>query len=271
MRGLITARKLKVAAIIPLLMTACAMPAPGSVSDLERTWDKASVILPAVSGEGPLIRTRVGGALAARAWAQARQGKFPTVIYLHGCTGLKNRDFLERLARAGFAVIAPNSFARAYRPLQCDPKSKTGGYNLFVYDFRLAEISYALHRIGELGWVDQDNLFVVGSSEGGVAAALYRGDQFNARVIAQWTCNGAPIVRGIAAPLTEPILAIVHADDPWYAPHRTQGQTGHCGDFMAGRPSSRSIVIRGEGGHDVFKDAKTVEAIVAFLKRHRRH
>ena len=192
------------------------------------------------------------------------------MVYLHGCTGLRNRDFLKRLASAGFAVIAPNSFARRHRPLQCDPDSRTGGYNLFVYDFRLAEISYALGRIGELGWVDANNLFLVGASEGGVAAALYRGDEFKARVIAQWTCNGAPIVRGIAAPASEPILAIVHIDDPWYAPERTQGQTGDCGQFMAGRPSSRSIVIRGQGGHDVFKEPTNVEAIVAFLGRHRR-
>ena len=271
MKRAMTARGLKAGAMVSMLLLAgCALPALSSRSELARTWDRATVVLPTAGGEEPLITMMNNSPLAARRSVHGRANKFPTVIYMHGCTGLGSREFLKRLGGAGFAVIAPDSFARRFRPLQCDPRSKTGGYNLFVYDFRLAEIAYALHRIGELDWVDGDNLFLVGSSEGGVAAALYRGDEFNARVITQWSCNGAPVVRGIAAPPREPILAIVHAEDPWYVPERTQGQRGHCGEFMAGRPSSRSIVIPGEGRHDVFEDGRHVEEVMTFLKRHRR-
>ncbi len=271
MRGLITAHGPRAALIVPLLLlSACAVPALGSRPDLERTWHEAIVVLPAAPGQEPLVTMMDSPVLAAGGDARGRRDGFPTVIYMHGCTGPGDREFLKRLGDAGFAVIAPDSFARRYRPLQCDPRSKTGGYNLFVYEFRLAELAYALDRIDGLAWVDKDNLFLIGSSEGGVAAALYRGDEFKARVITQWSCNGAAIVRGIAAPPAEPILAIVHADDPWYAPDRTRGQSGHCGDFMAGRPSSRSIVIAGSGRHDIFKDGRNVEAILAFLERHRR-
>lgn len=100
----------------------------------------------------------------------------------------------RRLADAGFVVIAPDSLARRYRPLQCDPKTQTGGYNLFVYDFRQAEINYAVQRLLEMPWVASGNMFLVGTSEGGVATALYRGDEFRARVVTQWTCSGRSIV-----------------------------------------------------------------------------
>ena len=265
---------LKTVAILPLLvLAACgAVPPSDSPSDLARTWDGATLVLPPMGGtpihHAKMSQSAFGAPASASAGAAAR--RLPTVIYLHGCTGLGDLDFLKRLAAAGFAVIAPDSFARRYRPLQCDPKSKTGGHNLFVYEFRLAEIAFAVQRAVELAWVDRRNLFLIGSSEGGVAVALYRGDEFNARVIAQWTCHGAPIVRGIAAPPGEPILAIVHRDDPWYAPDRTRGQGGDCGRFMERGPASRSIVLAGGGGHDVFKDPSNVATILAFLNRHRR-
>ena len=67
---------------------------------------------------------------------------------------------------------------RVWRPMQCDPKTLTGGYNMFVFDFRMAEISYSLERLWLLPWVDHDRLALMGTSEGGVASALYRGNEF---------------------------------------------------------------------------------------------
>ena len=83
--------------------------------------------------------------------------------------------------------------------------------------------AYAAEQIKKLGWADQTRLYLIGASEGAVAAALYRGDEFQARVIAQWTCLGAPLVRGIAAPSHIPILAVVADNDPWYNRQNTVG------------------------------------------------
>ena len=106
------------------------------------------------------------------------------------------------------------------QPLECQLSfgigAQTGGRHLFVYDFRMEEVSFALEQLWTERWADWGRMFLVGTSEGGVTAALYRGDEFKARVIAQWTCSGAPHVAGIAAPLDEPILAVRGAQDPWY-------------------------------------------------------
>ena len=233
-------------------------------SDLALTFDRATVVLPR-AGESPLVARMDARDLADAVGALPASVRLPVILYMHGCTGLEDLDPLKALARAGFAVVAPDSFARRFRPLQCRPSQRTGGENIFVFDFRLTEISYALHRFGELGWVDRDRLFLVGTSEGGLAAALYRGDDFRARVITQWTCHGAPLVRGLAAPTDEPVLAIVRANDPWYDPARTPRQRGDCGAFMGDRPRSRSVVLANGNGHDVYRAPGVMQAILEFL------
>ena len=239
--------------------------------DIERTWLEAMVALPADSSTaGPLIARLSSEPVERRLNAIAAQAPLPVAIYLHGCTGVGNLDFLKDLAATGIVVIAPDSFARRYRPLQCDPKTKTGGRNLFVYDFRLAELTFALGRLEESPWADLENLFLVGNSEGGVAAALFRGDVFNARVITQWTCQGAPLVRGIAAPAGTPVLAIVRENDPFYDALHTPAQQGHCGEYLAGRPASRSIVLAAGEVHDVYNEPAAVQTILDFIARNRR-
>jgi dienelactone hydrolase len=250
--------------LLPFLaaLVGCGLSLEGG-ADLERTFDRAMVATPATRAGDVRIGTPsdLDGLAATRRYA--------VVLYLHGCTGIGNYTFMRALAGAGYVVVAPDSMARRFRPLQCDPRTNTGGHNLFVYDFRTAEITYALQRLSAYPWVDWANLFLVGTSEGGVAAALYRGDEFRARVITQWTCVGAPLVAGIEAPPETPILAIVRGQDPWYDPARTKGQRGDCGLFMAGRPGSRSIVLEGGASHDVFKSSDVVREILRFLQANR--
>ena len=243
-------------------------PATGALSepesDIGRTFDAAVVALPGLEG-GNEVLARIGSSELAQYMARAGARSFPTVLFLHGCDGLNNLVPLRALARRGFAVLAPDSFARRFRPLQCDPRARTGGRNLYVFDFRAAEISYALHRMRRLAWVDRERLFLLGVSEGGLAAAQYRGDDFRARVIAEWTCNGAALVRGLAAPEDEPVLAVVRAGDPWYNRAAARGlQAGDCGSYLGQRPRSRSLVLQGQG-HDVMGDAQGIGAILEFL------
>ncbi len=254
-----------------LSLTACASGLPSGDPDIVRTWQQALIVLPPADPDvAPLMVRNSRDAHERHVRRLPPQTRFPTVVFMHGCTGIGNIAFLEELGRQGFAVIAPDSFARRFRPLQCEPGTQRGGRNLFIYDFRSAELTYALERLPELPWVDLDNLFLIGASEGGVTAALFRADVFNARVIVQWTCTGAPLVAGIDAPLRTPILAIVRENDPYYAPANTPGQQGHCGLYMTDRPGSQSLVVgaaQGEAAHDVLSDAGAAAAIIAFLRQ----
>ena len=263
---------LRAAALAAVLgVAACAGGFTLTTPDIERTWSEAVVVLPAEAPTaGPLVARLSSAAVERRLGGIAERQRLPVAIYLHGCTGVGNLAFLKDLAATGVVVVAPDSFARRYRPLQCDPKTKTGGRNLFVYDFRLAELTFALERLGEAPWADLNNLFLVGNSEGGVAAALFRGDVFNARVITQWTCQGAPLVRGIAAPEGTPILAIVRKNDPFYDARSTPAQKGDCGAYLDGRPASRSLVLASGEVHDIYNEPAAVRTILDFIGRHRR-
>jgi dienelactone hydrolase len=203
--------------ILALGLGGCVQPLFPALSDIERTWATAVVALPALSADAPLVSTMDSPEMTRRLALLSDGKSLPVVVYMHGCTGIGNLDFMRSLADEGFAVVAPNSFARSFRPLQCEPETNTGGFNVFVYDFRLTEISFALEKLWPAEWADWSRMVLAGASEGAVAVALYRGDEFNGRVIAQWTCNGAPLVAGIDAPMDEPIFAVVGADDPWYA------------------------------------------------------
>ncbi len=235
-------------------------------SDIARTFDRAMVVLPRRRGLEPLVGKLSDRAIRDHLAALPDNWRYPVIVYMHGCTGYGSLAPLRAFAKAGFAVIAPDSFARRFRPLQCRPSEKTGGENIFVYDFRLVEISYALQRMALLTWINNDRLYLIGTSEGGVAAALYRGEEFRARVIAQWTCHGLPFVRGLAAPAGEAVMAIVRSDDPWYQPDRTTGQLGHCGAFFKTPKRSRSLVIDGGDAHDIWGHKGAMAAVLEFLR-----
>ena len=233
-------------------------------SDIARTFDQAVVVMPGRGG-GATLATRMNTAALTSYLNDRGQTKYPTVLYLHGCQGLRGLTPLRAMARRGFAVVAPDSFARRFRPRQCRVGSRSGGWNVYVYGFRATEISYALHRFRRLGWIDRRRLFLVGVSEGGLAAAQFRGREFRARVIAEWTCQGADLVRGLAAPASEPVLAVVRANDPWYGGKKLRDQRGDCGSFFGRRPRSRSLVLSEGRRHNVLGDSRAIRTILDFL------
>lgn len=245
------------------IMSGCA--SLSGAGDLQLTWVQANVAIPGLQGTHRLQSLDLAGQLGGG----GEDRRFPVVVYLHGCTGMGRleKEFGESLAERGYVFIAPDSMARRYRPLQCDPRNQTGGKNLFVFDFRLAEISYALDQLMTAPWADQENLFLMGGSEGGVAAALYRGDEFSARVIFQWTCHGAPLVRGLAESDRSPVLSIVNNGDPWYQPDKTPKQSGNCGDYIKHRPGSSTLVLQRQGVHNVLDLPSVRRAIQLFFEQ----
>jgi dienelactone hydrolase len=257
--------RMKALVVVALLCMTLGPAAAKAVSDLERTWVHASVAAPTdIPGVTAYFRmeTKEGKAF----FRQYQGGEKPVVVYLHGCRGFNSSDrkIIRQIAGAGYFVVAPDSMARRYRPRQCSGQKKKGGHSPFVYDFRQAEINYAIDQLWQQPWVDWDNLFIMGISEGGVATALYRGHFFRARVITQWTCHGAPMIRGLEGPKDTPVLAVVRKNDPWYN-REGSGQAGHCGAFFDGRPNSESLQLEDGKNHNVMKDSGVIEKIIDFL------
>ena len=157
---------------------------PDDPAELTRTWEQAELIL-FVNGEQ--FEGALGDLRVTRLLASLPQGtKYPTLLYLHGCYGIdrdQSVDFWRQLARAGYAIIRPDSFARKNRPEQC------GKQVSWVYEARLSEVDYALEKMRAIPWVDLNNMVLYGHSEGGVAASRYAGLAFDGVVISAASCQ----------------------------------------------------------------------------------
>ena len=251
-------------------LTAACQPSEGIRSDpseVGRTWSAAKIWLPKPYG---------GSNPSPAWWIQSKSrlygrfdppdAKLPVILYLHGCTGIERDERADGyyLTRAGYVVIMPDSYARTNRPSNCNPKTKAGDLFRGVFRFRFEEVDYALEQIKQLSWVDHNNVFLMGFSEGGVTTAAYPRGDFTARVILGWTCHAGNWyeIRGVRAPEDEPVLAIVSRRDPWY---QNPWNRGHCGDYLHGRKGSKSILLDGSL-HHVTADAEVREAVLQFLK-----
>ena len=239
----------------------------GDAGSLAATWEKARFYLPGGLGPGrtgPVGRKRSDPAITHALAAIPAGVGIPTVLYLHGCSGFREPDRITArlLAGKGYAVIAPDSFARPGRPRTCDPAAhRTVAPPAVVervYAMRAAEVDYALARIKELAWVDPKNLFLAGHSQGGTAAAAYVGHVFTGRVIL-----GSRCARGFGAAADEPALAVHSARDPWLAAGKPRCK------IYAGAAALETRELPG-AEHVVVKVGQGRKAIIAFLARHTR-
>ena len=244
--------------------------------ELARTLDDAIVAIPAeyYKGDAPSDLFSWGRMKNVKQDLANRVGekKIPLVIYLHGCLWFNwhaNHD-ISFLLRNGYAVLAPNSDARKYRPTTCNPMDNRARDSLV---FRLADASYAHEAAKNLPWVDKRNIFMMGFSEGGITTAHYGKGDLAGRIILGWTCNsGLPEYRGIEGPQDEPILAVVSSNDPWFTSPET---SGHCGNWMSFRRNAESVVVNVElhgvtSLHDVQSLPEVQERILKFLEVNRR-
>ena len=230
--------------------------------EARRTFDAAYVMIQ-INGE--FIEGRMSDEFIQEKLAGLKK-KRPTVIFSHGCAGLGrgNLRYMRLLARAGYAVIAPDSFARRYRPETCDPsrhRGIKGAPHKRVNRMRQEEIHHAAYRVRRIRWVDRKNLFLMGHSQGGTAVAAYEGDGFKAHVI-----SGSVCWRGVRSPRGTPILALYSKNDPW----RRNRPADQC------LRRARAWGVRVEfhlfegRAHNLSRNERARRLILDFLSRHHR-
>ena len=239
--------------------------------EMDRAWRAARVLVPQPGG-APRY-TSIGELLETD--TDPVRGLYPTVLYLHGCSGIEAHSYrrMSYLARMGFAVIAPDSFAREKYPQSCDPDTNQAGMYYGIWQIRMNDTVYAVARAKELSWVDADNMAMYGLSEGALITAIYysgKEGRLKARVVEGWTCHSGQQDRrgGIRAPDSEPVLTLVAKYDPWYQNEWTRG---NCGEYLNRKNGSRSVVYS-KGAiareHLLFENKAVAELATGFLKKH---
>ena len=231
--------------------------AQGAGTDVKSSWDNAVIYLPNTSKPTKLNQVKLDKA-------------YPVVIYMHGCGGIDsssdNHGWAKLLAQQGLVVIMPDSFARNDRKPSCDPKTMKGGLFPPVHAMRLEEIKFASDEIKKQPWFDGKNLFLMGFSEGAIAAVRTKLTGFRGVIATSWTCTNSkvPSFDGIFLPPETPLLTINHSDDPWYT---TENVRGSCESKFTGRPDAQNLTIPGSG-HGTYHSEKARQAVVNFIKQH---
>jgi dienelactone hydrolase len=244
-------------------------------AELTQVWEQAWLHLPGIESpdsQPPIVGPFGSAYVQERLQRLPRRVAWPTVVFLHGCTGIQapERRIAGMLTRMGYAVILPNSQARSDRPSDCNVGTGEWGLAPIVHYFRRAELRDAMSRVRSLPWVDMSNLFLGGFGEGAKAVALWGSrEDVTAYLITGWTCIAPPELEwldGLRLPTGRPVLAIVTRDDPYY---RWIEPKGSCGGLAAGSRDVTSLVIDGSV-HNVFVYPETWLLLVEFMLAHTR-
>jgi poly(3-hydroxybutyrate) depolymerase len=220
-------------------------------NDVALTWEKSWVFAP-----WRTTRMAVPEIKTDKVW--------PVVVYLHGCSGIAPGHGMrwgEHLSKMGFITILPDSYARPNRQSNCNSTQRQVGFNPRVHDWRQEEITYAIEQLMKSSWVDKENIFLFGHSEGGFAVSQSRHKEPKGNIISGWTCTG--FRPGVHSPKNIPVLAVAWNEDPWF--YRTKEQ-GRCIDSSWGRNITQ-VDLDGPFHDTVFSQTARL-AVYQFLKKH---
>jgi len=248
---------------LPVIFFLCLLTSPAlseeknEITEVQATWLYGRHTIPSAAVDSWFSKTYSqspgDGDWTKLAEKAVKPGvKVPVVLYLHGCAGWSKQDDIYRdlLISEGYAVMMPDSFRRNRKKCneQGSPQSRVA--------LRTHEVEFALEQIIKLPWVKQDQLILMGYSEGGSTTDNWSKPGFAAHIIIASACSlvgGEP-----AAPSNVPVLAIVGEKD-----HYRPGQNCTITRTIGG---SKSIVITG-GPHWVAEYPETIEAIKTFLRQ----
>jgi hypothetical protein len=183
------------------------------------------------------------------------KGGHPVILFMHGCNATQRPKALLEL---GAIVIEPNSFWQGERcTLNAAEMAK-------LLAARAGDLADAVKQLKAAPWANPKQFLLAGYSQGGIAAALYDGPEFKARIVIAWPCQ--PHSAGPSGPAEGvhgqgPVLAIQSRNEEFY---KHLGIEGDCGPDISGRPGSHSLLIPGNV-REIMDHPATREAIAAFV------
>jgi dienelactone hydrolase len=213
--------------------------------DIPKTWENAQVYVP-----GNWFTRSVNTVEVSQ--------PMPVVILMHGCGGIDQniKQWASLLKDNGYIVVLPDSFAMPGRVQNCDPKTKTRNLGLIpVHKLRLLEMEYATSQVKQQTWVDKNNIFLMGHSEGSVAVASAPDLGINGVIISGYVCR-----RGVQTDIKTPIMSVNFEQDPYFYEKNIT-----CSDQWGNRTNGKQVTLSGYG-HATSQDSTAKEEVLNFLK-----
>lgn len=239
---------------------------------MSRPWPAAGLALvlgfATSCAQAELVSLAGDGAPVAAHWLPVATGgpPRPAVIALHGCGGLYQRDgktfaaryteYVDRLHRAGYHVLLPDSFgARGARSI-CTQRSAE---RTIKVDTRRGDVAAAVRWLARQPAVDKARIALLGWSHGAMTAlaALDRSVPGSATPVAGAVVfyPGCQWLRQGSFEFDVPVLLLLGANDDWTPPAR-------CIELMARlrarRPAADVNVIVYPDSYHGFDSARAV-------------
>jgi dienelactone hydrolase len=143
------------------------MAAAGSVALASSCWAAAPSAEPIEIQSGDIV-------LKATLFRPDGPGPFPVVVGMHGCEGLLNsagnlssryRDWADRLGKAGYAVLYPDSYGSRGLGPQC----RTRPAKVRTDRERVADVTAAREWLQSQDFIKADRVSLVGWDSGGIS------------------------------------------------------------------------------------------------------
>ncbi|RRS30153.1 MAG: hypothetical protein P794_08335 [Epsilonproteobacteria bacterium (ex Lamellibrachia satsuma)] len=234
---------------------------------LHKSFDKAFIGIP--KGVGGLKKSYYGKLNKfLKKYPDFKAKASPCVLYMHGSSGfLKGKKYRKWIVKkSNMIFIALNSFAIQNRPTYMSPAPKKD-YEA-VHMIRQAELKYALSHLNELSFIDRKNLFLMGNSEGALAAGICRSKCYKGRILVSWGCEGSYYSKDyrIGAKKAVPILNIIGLNDQYFGVYSELGdfEKGHCAKALQEFGNSK-VVLLPQITHNALESLYTKQEIVNFL------
>lgn len=208
--------------------------------------------------------------------------KAPVVVYMHGSGQAIDRSgdfprlkwdygYAEWITQAGYIFVAPDSYGMKDRPSFSSPVPKE--YYEHVHDIRQAEIAQAAKSLVEQSFADLDEMYLLGVSEGAMAAARYHGKEFKGRLVLSWGCEPGYFTDfpKVGARSRDPFLNIMGYRDFYFGkdgPYNTRyaNNTGNCAAHLSmGNYKNARVIIYPESTHGVTYNQHMKGDLLGFL------
>ena len=198
-------------------------------------------------------------------------GKYKTVLYMHGSSGLYKGEVYRKyiVEELGFVFFSPNSYKIKDRPTYESP-AKTSDYNK-VHKVRVAEIYYNHKRLNKLDFIDSRNVFLMGNSEGGLAAAIYESNKFAGRIVTAFSCESSYFYKNfkLGSKRSEPFLNIIGTHDEFFAKktylNKKYKVNGNGIEKLKNYKNAK-VVILPKAKHDLTANIYVKDEILSFLR-----
>jgi len=200
----------------------------------------------------------------------SKKAKIPVVFYLNGSAGFTKGEIYRKwiVENTNCLFFSPNTLEICNRPFY-NANSSIEQYEK-VHKIRQKEIEYNIEKLSLFDWVDKNKIFLMGNSEGALAAGIYKGDEFFARILLAWNCESGYYISNsdIGAKKDIPILSCIGLDDEYFSrkskPNIGYNIDGNCIESLKNYKYAK-IVILSNTKHDLTQNIYVKDEVLGFV------